>query len=106
MSKDPKTQIIDGHVFDSDGNPIGASLVLKRLDVDGESCLDALLATHVGARLRSLEGGFYGLGAVSTYRRSSGTTSSASMATGADSSWMRRASWSCARARNVSTSPP
>ncbi|HKT82431.1 MAG TPA: hypothetical protein VJQ84_01200 [Solirubrobacterales bacterium] len=39
MSEDPKTQIIDGHVFDSDGNPIGANLVLKRLDVDGELCL-------------------------------------------------------------------
>lgn len=39
MSKDPKPQIIDGHVFDCDGNPIGANLALKRLDVDGESCL-------------------------------------------------------------------
>ncbi len=33
------TQKIDGHVFDIDGNVIGANLRLERIDVDGEPCL-------------------------------------------------------------------
>ena len=44
MSKDPKTQIINGHVFDSDGNPIGANLVLKRIEVDTVPCLSVSAA--------------------------------------------------------------
>jgi hypothetical protein len=39
MSEDTNSQKIEGHVFDSDGNPIGANLVLRRIEVDTEPCL-------------------------------------------------------------------
>jgi hypothetical protein len=39
MSEDPKAQQIAGHVFDIDGNPIEANLLLKRIEVDGEPCV-------------------------------------------------------------------
>lgn len=39
MTEDPKPQHIVGHVFDTDGNPIGANLLLKRIEVDTEPCI-------------------------------------------------------------------
>jgi hypothetical protein len=50
MTEQPDTQRIDGHVFDSDGNPIGANLVLKRIEVDGETCLSVSGSDWFGAR--------------------------------------------------------
>lgn len=50
MTNDLDSQRIDGHVFDSDGNPIGANLVLKRIEVDGEACLSVSGADWFGAR--------------------------------------------------------
>jgi len=38
-SDDPKVQKIDGHVFDGDGNPVDANLLLIRIEVDGEPCI-------------------------------------------------------------------
>ena len=39
MNDQSRTQRIEGHVFDSDGNPIGANLILERIEVDGEHCI-------------------------------------------------------------------